>query len=191
MPSLIELIERVNKGETVEPVQLKVYQDSCNSAERFLSHHAQATLELRKAQQHMMQSLEAIEYSDQKVLNQFIGISSFLGLGDLRAGPVVKFGACAIARREYALGLEAIQNGVSFDIQQGGSWSKDRQNCELVAQQYERAAEAIGWSNARRWDGSNEQITVALIVSSIADDDASARLIRGLAKYYEDKRFKL
>ena len=36
----------------------------------------------------MLQSLEAIDYSDQKVLNQFVSISSFLGLTDLRAAPV-------------------------------------------------------------------------------------------------------
>jgi len=33
-----------------------------------------------------MQSLEAIDYSDQKVLNQFISVSQFLGLSDLRRG---------------------------------------------------------------------------------------------------------
>jgi hypothetical protein len=75
----------------------------------------------------MMQSLEAIDYSDQKVLSQFMSVSSFLGLTDLRAGPVAKFGACAIGRREYALGLEAIQNAVAFDLSQRGSWTGDRE----------------------------------------------------------------
>src|SRR5919112_2017944 len=110
MASLMELIERVNKGEMVEPQQLEIYQDSSNSAEKFLAHHAHAMLDLRRAQQHMMQSLEAIDYSDQKVLNQFMSVTGFLDLTDLRAAPVVRFGASAIGRREYALGLEAIQN---------------------------------------------------------------------------------
>src|SRR5688572_27463141 len=191
MPSLMELIERVNKGEMIEPEQLEIYQESSNSAEKFLAHHAQAMLDLRRAQQHMMQSLEAIEYGDQKVLNQFISVSSFLGLTDLRAGPVVKFGACAIGRREYALGLEAIQNAVSFDLAQGGSWTSDRENCQFVATQYERAAQCIGWTPTGPTEWSNQQTTVAVIVSSICDDEASGKMIRSLARYTDSKRFKL
>src|SRR5437870_13374462 len=123
MPSLLELVDRVNKGDIIDAQQLEVYQDSANSAEKFLAHHACAMLDLRRAQQHMMQSLEAIDYSDQKVLNQFMSVSSFLGMTDLRAGPVVKFGACAINRREYALGLEGIQNGIAFAPQNRGAWA--------------------------------------------------------------------
>src|SRR6186713_3051645 len=147
MASLMELIERVNKGEIVDPAQLEIYQESSNSAEKFLAHHAHAMLDLRRAQQHMTQSLEAIDYSDQKVLNQFMSVSGFLGQSDLRAGPVVKFGAQAIGRREYALGLEAIQNAVGFDLQQNGSWTGDRENCQFVAAQYDRAARGIAWSS--------------------------------------------
>ena len=90
MASLMELVERVNKGELVEPAALEIYQESPNSAEKFLAHHAHAMLDLRRAQQHMLQSLEAIEYSDQKVLNQFVAVSGFLGLTDMRAAPVIK-----------------------------------------------------------------------------------------------------
>ena len=193
MASLMELIERVNRGELIDPAQLEIYQESSNSAEKFLAHHAHAMLDLRRAQQHMMQSLEAIDYSDQKVLNQFMSVSSFLGLTDLRAGPVAKFGACAIGRREYALGLEAIQNAVSFDLAQRGSWTSDRENCQFVAGQYERAARGIGWSapEAAPFDGNNRQTRVGLIVSSIADDDATGRTIRALARYLDNKRYQL
>src|SRR4051795_5601495 len=128
MPSLMELVERVNKGELIEPAQLEIYEDSSNSAEKFLAHHAHALLDLRRAQHHMLQSLEAIDYSDQKVLNQFVSVSGFLGQTDLRAGPVIKFGSCAIARREYGLGVEAIQNAVAYDLQHGGAYTNDRQN---------------------------------------------------------------
>src|SRR2546421_6059960 len=121
MASLMEIVERVNKGELLAPEPLEVYEESSNSAEKFLAHHAHAMLDLRRAQQHMLQSLEAIDYSDQKVLNQFVAVSGFLGLTDLRTGPVVKFGACAIARREWALGLEALANAVAFDLQHGGA----------------------------------------------------------------------
>src|SRR3954467_10023929 len=145
MASLMELVERVNKGDLVDPVQLEIYEESANSAEKFLAHHAHAMLDLRRAQQHMLQSLEAIDYSDQKVLNQFVSVSGFLGLTDLRAAPVIKFGACAIARREYALGLEAIQNGVAYDLQHGGAYTSDRENCLFVATQYDRAAQCIAW----------------------------------------------
>src|SRR3954469_18886300 len=170
MPSLMELVERVNKGELIDAEQLEIYQESSNSAEKFLAHHAHAMLELRHAQQHMLQSLEAIDYSDQKVLNQFVAVSGFLGLTDLRTGPVVKFGACAIARREWALGLEALANAVSFDLQHGGAYTGDRENCLFVATQYDRAAQSIGWSSGQSVQWNNQYIHVALIVSNIADD---------------------
>jgi hypothetical protein len=125
MASLMELVDRVNKGEPVEAQTLEVYQDSPNTAERFLAHHAHAMLELRRAHHHMLQSLEAIDYSDQKVLNQFVSIAGFLGLTDQRAQAVIKFGASAIARREYALGLEALQNGVAHDQMQNGGFTAD------------------------------------------------------------------
>jgi predicted O-linked N-acetylglucosamine transferase (SPINDLY family) len=192
MASLMELVERVNKGELIESAQLEVYQESPNSAEKFLAHHAHAMLDLRRAQQHMMQSLEAIEYSDQKVLNQFMSVSGFLDLTDLRAGPVVKFGACAIGRREYALGLEAIQNGVGYDLAHGGAWTSDRENCQFVATQYDRAAQCIGWAPPQvplAWN--NKQTRLAIIVSSVADEEAAGKFIRGLARYHDAKRFKL
>ena len=135
MPSLIELVDRVNQGEMIDRELLEVYQESPNSAEKFLANHSQAMLDLRRAHQHMLQSLEAIDYGDQKVLSQFISVSGFLGLADQRAQPVVRFGSSAIARREWALGLEAIQNGVSFDLAQGGAFTADRENCEFVATQ--------------------------------------------------------
>src|SRR5207248_4019955 len=125
-----------------------------------------AMLDLRRGQQHMLQSLEAIDYSDQKVLNQFISISQFLGLTDMRACPVIKFGACAIGRREYALGLEAIQNGVAYDIANGRSYTNDRENCLFIGTQYDRAAQCIGWNSGEvspEWD--HKQLTVASVAS--------------------------
>lgn len=191
MPSLMELVDRVNKGELIDPEQLEIYQDSPNSAEKFLAHHAHGMLDLRKAHQHMLQSLEAIDYSDQKVLNQFVSISGFLGLTDLRAQPVIKFGSSAIARREFALGLEAIQNGVSYDLQHGGAFTRDRENCQYVAMQYDRAAQCVGWTAGEPIEWNNKTTRVAYIVSGIADDDASGRSIRSLAKHHDSKRFKL
>ena len=191
MPSLIELVERVNKGETIDPEPLEVYEESANSAEKFLAHHAHSMLDLRRAHQHMMQSLEAIDYADQKVLNQFVSISSFIGQPELRCGPIVKFGSCAINRREYALGLEAIQNAVSYDQMHGGAYGNDRENCLFVAQQYERVAASIGWCNPHPSDWNHKLTRVAYVTSGISDDDGASRMIGSLARQHDSTKFKL
>lgn len=191
MASLMELVERVNKGEMIEPDALDAYQDSPNSAEKFLAHHAAAILDLRRAHQHMLQSLEAIDFGDQKVLSQFMSVSAFLGLSDLRAAPVVRFGGSAISRREYALGLEAIQNGVSFDLQNHGSFTSDRDNCLFIASLYERAAAALRPTDMVPCDWSHKQIRIGIIVSSICDEESSGRFLRSLARHMDAKHFKL
>ncbi|HEY8667822.1 MAG TPA: glycosyltransferase, partial [Tepidisphaeraceae bacterium] len=191
MPSLMELVDRVNKGELIEAEMLEIYQESPNSAEKFLAHHAHALLDLRRAQQHMLQSLEAIDYSDQKVLNQFMSVSGFLGLTDQRAQPVIRFGSSAIARREFALGLEAIQNGVSYDLQHGGTYTGDRENCLFVATQYDRASQCIGWAPTEPIEWNNKMTKVAFIVSGIADDEAAGRSMRSFARHHDVKRFKM
>ncbi len=191
MPSLIELVDRVNQGEMIDRELLEVYQESPNSAEKFLANHSQAMLDLRRAHQHMLQSLEAIDYGDQKVLSQFISVSGFLGLADQRAQPVVRFGSSAIARREYALGIEAIQNGVAFDLAQGGAYTADRTNCEFVATQYDRAAQGIGWSAGQALEWNNKLTKIAYVVSSLADDEASGRAVRGLSRHHDAKRLRV
>ena len=194
MASLMELVERVNKGELIDAEHLEVYEESPNSAEKFLAHHAHAMLDLRQAQHHMLQSLEAIEYSDQKVLNQFLSVSSFVGVSDMRAPAVVKFGSCAIGRREYALGVEAMQNGVAFDLAHGGAYTSDRENCLFVATQYDRAAQCAGWrapdGAPASLDYNNKQTKIAYLVSAVADDEASARVMCSLARHIDQKRFK-
>jgi predicted O-linked N-acetylglucosamine transferase (SPINDLY family) len=191
MASLMELVERVNKGEMIDPEPLEVYEESPNSAEKFLAHHAHSMLDLRRAHQHMVQCLEAIDYSDQKVLNQFISISAFVGQADLRCGPMVKFGSCAINRREFALGIEAIQNAVTYDLMHGGSYTRDRENCLFIAQQYERVAASIGWCHPHAADRNGAIVRVAYVTSGLADDDASGRMIASLARQYDQNRFKL
>jgi predicted O-linked N-acetylglucosamine transferase (SPINDLY family) len=189
----MELVERVNKGELIDAEHLEVYEESPNSAEKFLAHHAHAMLDLRQAQHHMLQSLEAIEYSDQKVLNQFLSVSSFVGVSEMRAPAVVKFGSCAIARREYALGVEALQNGVAFDLAHGGAYTSDRENCLFVATQYDRAAQCIGWRGSGDFaalDYNNKQTKIAYVVSALVDDETAARATCSLAKHIDAKRFK-
>ena len=84
---------------------------------RFLAHHARALLDLRRAHQHLEQSLEAIDYADQKVLNEFVSVSTFLNQTDTRAAAVVRFAASSIRRGGHALGMEALQNALSADDQ--------------------------------------------------------------------------
>lgn len=191
MPSLMELVERVNKGEMIDPSLLETYLESPNSAEKFLAHHARAMLDLRGAHQHMLQSLQAIDYADQKVLNQFVSIAGFLGMGDLRADPIVKFAASAISRREYALGIEAIQNALTFDQQHGAAWTSDRENCLQAAGLFERAACAINWRPETPTDWNNKQLRIGWIVSSIADDDVCSRSILSFARHHDSKKCRV
>ncbi|HTW93395.1 MAG TPA: glycosyltransferase family 4 protein [Tepidisphaeraceae bacterium] len=190
MPSLMELVDRVNKGESVDPAHLEIYQESANSAEKFLAHHSHALLDLRQAHQHILQSLEAIDYADQKVLNQFISVSSFLGLSDLRAQPIVKFGASAIARREWSLGMEAIQNGIAYDLLHGGAFTSNRENCRFVATQYDRISQCVPFA-VPKFDWTNKQTRIALIVSGLSDDDSASRAVVSLARNLDPKRFTL
>jgi glycosyltransferase involved in cell wall biosynthesis len=186
----MELVERVNKGEQVDSDQLAVYLESSNSAEKFLANHAAAMLDLRRAQQHMLQSLDAIDYSDQKVLNQFVSVSGFLGLADARTEPVVKFGACAIARREFSLGLEAIASAVSYDFNNDSTYTSNRENAQFIASQYERAAQAIGFAGGN-FNYGNPQRRIAYVTSNIDDTDSVTRSINGISKHLNGQRFKL
>jgi glycosyltransferase involved in cell wall biosynthesis len=191
MPSLLELVERVNKGELIDPALLEVYQESANAAEKFLACHAHAQLTLRRSHQSLLGALEAIDYADQKVLGQYVNVCGLAGLADQRTAPVVKFGASAITRREYALGVEAVQNGVTADLANGGAWLADRENCLFVASQYDRAAQAIGWSPAGETGFENKQPRVAYVTTMLADDEPAARFATNLAKQFDGRRFKL
>ena len=81
MPSLIELVEKINSGDSLEPHELSGYQESPNSAERFLAHHAGATLQLRACHTHLYEALKAINFADRKVLEQYVGLCGFLAEG--------------------------------------------------------------------------------------------------------------
>jgi predicted O-linked N-acetylglucosamine transferase (SPINDLY family) len=191
MPSLLELVERVNKGELIDPALLETYQDSTNAAEKFLANHARAMLELRRSHTYLLDALEAIDYADQKVLFQFLSVLGFLGLADQRAQPVIKFGAAALNRREVALGLEAIQSGVVQDQQNDATFTRDRENCLYVASQFDRAAQAVGWYPPGACEWNNTQLKIGYLTSSISDDDGAARTISGLAKHLDQKDVKL
>jgi hypothetical protein len=40
------------------------------------------------------------------------------------------------------------------DLQHGGGWSADRENCQFVATQYDRAAQCINWTGGQAMDGT-------------------------------------
>lgn len=190
MPSLIELVEKINSGDSVEANDLASYQESINSAERFLAHHAGATLQLRACHTHLHEALKAINFSDRKVLEQYVGLCGFLGRDELKAAPTVQFGRSAIERGETALGLEAIAQAVAADVSRGARWADERENGIELAKTYAKAAETIGWTpSAGGW--SNTQTRIAYLVSSLGDDEPAARAAAAFAKAVNPKQFRL
>ena len=147
MASLMELVERVNKGELIESAQLEVYQESPNSAEKFLAHHAHAMLDLRRAHQHMLQSLEAIDYSDQKVLES-VRQRRGLPRPDRPAGCAGR--SSSAAARSHAANTPSAwkrsRTAWHTTSSTAASYTSDRENCQFVATQYDRAAQCIGWT---------------------------------------------
>ena len=193
MASLMELVEKINKGEQIDAALLEIYLESSNAAEKFLANHARAMLDLRRSHTYLLEALEAIDYADQKVLFQFMSVLGFLGLAEQRTRPVIRFAAAAISRRETSLALEAIQSAVTQDQQLGGHFLADRDNAALVAQQYHRAAESIGWyaTSTTSTDTTNQPLRVGYLTSNIVDDDAPARLIGMLNKHFDPKDVRL
>ena len=191
MPSLLELTERIHKGELVDPQLLEVYQDSPNAAEKFLANHAGAMLDLRRSYTHLLEALEAIDYADQKVLFQFLSVLGFLGLTEQRTRPMLRFAAAAVTRREIGLALEAFQSSVVADMANDGPFCREQETATFVAQQYERAAAAIGWYPPGPCEWNNLQLRVGYVTSGLADDDASSRLAAALARHLDTKQFKL
>ena len=191
MASLLELVERVNKGELIDPQQLEVYQDSTNAAEKFLANHAHAMLDLRRSHTYLLEALEAIDYADQKVLFQFLSVLGFLGLNDQRCEPVIRFGRAAINRKEIGLAMEAIQSGILQDNQHNGHYSRDRDNAKTIAAHYDHCGDAIGWNAPGPLDWQNPVFKIGYVTTTIVDDEAPARLINGLSKHLDPKRTKL
>jgi hypothetical protein len=178
MASLMELVERVEKRSPVDPVMLEVYEKSDNSAEAFLSNRASAVLKMRQVHGHLRKCLEAIDFSDWKVLDEYLTVCDLLSLGEERVGPTAWFGASAIARGDYSLGIEAIQSAAA----RGGEFLAKQENCVWVAEEYQIAAQGIGWSTPVGFDWENSVIRLGFVVSGIEDGDATSRLLMGLGE---------
>ena len=189
MPSLLELVERVNKGELIDAAALEAYQESSNAAEKFLANHARAMLDLRRSHSFLLEALEAIDYADQKVLFQFMAVLGFLGMNDHRKQPMIRFGAAAINRREIALGLEAIQAGMMQDTPDS-AFTRDRETAQTVAGLYDRAAQAAAWYTPQPREAAGPQLKIGYLTSSIADDEAPAKMVLGLSKHLDLKDTK-
>lgn len=191
MASLLDLVDRVNKGELIDSAALEIYQESSNAAEKFLANHARAMLDLRRSHTYLLEALEAIDYADQKVLFQFLAVLGFLGLSDQRAQPVIRFGAAAINRREIALGMEAIQSGVTQDPNSDNDFTRDRASNPFVADLYNRVSQSLGWFPPGPCDWKNAQLKIGYLTSSLGDDDAAARMLLGISKHLDQKDVKL
>ena len=97
MPSLIELVEKINAGDPIDAEELFAYQESSNSAERFLAHHAGAMLQLRACHTHFQEALKAINHSDRRVLEQYLGLCGFLGREELSEQAILSLAVGRIA----------------------------------------------------------------------------------------------
>jgi predicted O-linked N-acetylglucosamine transferase (SPINDLY family) len=191
MSSLIELVEQVNQGEAVDSAALDIYQDSANSAEKFLAHHAAARLGLKRCRTHLLEALEAIGYADEKVLRQYLAVAGFLGQDEAKAAPIARFAESAIERGSIATGIEALSWALRDDAAQGNLWSGDSANQQQIAALYADAAARTGWCQPPELNWNNKQTRVALILGQIADDDAATSAAIALANHLDTKRFKL
>ncbi|MGC4030302.1 MAG: glycosyltransferase [Tepidisphaeraceae bacterium] len=191
MASLLELTERINKGELIDPQLLEVYQDSSNAAEKFLANHAGAMLDLRRSYTHLLEALEAVDYADQKVLFQFLSVLGFLGMSDQRTRPVLKFGAAAIGRREIGLGLEALQSSITADLTHDGPFVREADTAAFVAKQYERAAAGLAWYPPGPANWENPQLRIGYVTTTLSEDEPYSRTAGALARHLDAKQFKL
>jgi hypothetical protein len=188
-PSLVELVASVNDGNDIPPDQLAMYQQSDNHAERFLAHHAGATLGLRSCHQHLRDALESIGYSDRRVLEQFVGLSVFIGREQDAAAPTVAFGKSAITRGDVALGIEAASAAAAQDLGRGGTWANSRDNLVELADLFNDAACRETWTGGGEW--TNDRPHVAYLTSALADDEPAARAAAAFAAHTDPKDLKL
>ncbi len=182
MPSLLQLVERVNKSLPVEPVRLEIYEKSDNAAEAFLSNRASATLKLRQAQGYLRKCLEAIDFADSKVLLDYLSVCGLLDESTPQVEPAARFGAARIARKDYSLGIEAIQSAAARDLAEGGKFLAGLENCLWVASQYQYVAEEMGWSTPEGHDWENGVIRLGFVVSKIDDRDSASQMLVALAE---------
>ena len=189
MPSLIELVENVTRGEAVAAAELAPYQQSVNSAERFLANHAGATLGLRECHAHLLESLTAIGFADRKVVEQYVGLCAFLGRDDEATGPTVAFGKSAVSRGEVALGVEAAASAVAQDAGRGGRWTTTRRNLVGLADLYAEAARREPRAGGASW--TNTTPRVGYVTSALGDDEPAARAAAAFASHLDGKQFRL
>jgi hypothetical protein len=182
MPSLVELVERVGKSLPVEPVRLEIYEKSANSAEAFLSNRAAATLNLRKVHAHLKKCLDAIEFSDRKVLEDYLSICELLQMTEEQVEPTARFGAVRIARKDYSMGIEAIQSAAARDLAGNGKFLSNPENSLWAAEQYHTVAGEMGWHTPAEFNWENGVIRLGFVVSGIVDNDAASRTLLGLAE---------
>ncbi|MFT3786852.1 MAG: hypothetical protein QM770_11915 [Tepidisphaeraceae bacterium] len=192
-PSLVELVERVRAGQSVDEGAFDAFADSTNQAERFLANYARATLSLRQGRELLFESLRTVDFADPTVLKQFLDVSNYVGQRDLNAWAIYRYGK-AVTNRDWPAALGAIQDAIRLDQLAGGGIISQRENWTDVAGEYERAARMIGKraGNRRRTAANaNETINVGYLTSSVVDETPTAALLTSLARYMDTQRFSL
>ena len=185
MPSLTEIVDLVRRGSAVESAELAAYQQSHNGAERFLAHQAGATLAMRDGFDRLGDALDAIDYGDRRVLEEFVGLCAFLNREGEATAPTLKFAGSAIRRGELALGLEAASSAAAIDIGRSGAWSRGNAAREELSRLFRRAADAAPFTpKASNW--SNGPSRIGYVVSSLGDDEPAARAAASLAGHLGD-----
>ncbi len=196
MPSLTELVEKIRAGESVEPAALDPYIASANPVERFLANQARASLVLTQGQNHLLEALRAIDFNDQRILQQYFGIARFNGRPEHNASALYRFGCNTLTRGEWTPGLDAIQQALRIDAQQNPSSASagllaDRDVCSTVAAQYDRAAQVLGRKVNPGPRKSQNTLSVAILVSGIVDETAGSELILALARQADAGKIEL
>jgi hypothetical protein len=187
--SLTELVEAVRRGEDVAADALLPYQSSENAAERFLAHEAGASLGLADCHAHLMQALAAIGHGDRRVLEQFIGLCGFLGRESDATEPTVAFAEGAVRRGDVNLGIEAAASAAAQDAGRGGTWATRGENLRRLAELYATAVEKEADFAGGEW--TNEVPHVAVLTSSLGDDEPAARAVAALAEHVDAKKIKI
>lgn len=182
MSSLVENVERIRAGQPGDAEALAAHLDA-GPAERFLAHHAAATLAMRDARDHLLDAMRAIGGSDRHVLGQFLAVSKLLGLTGDVARPVSDFGLAAIDRGRWAVGVDALARALRLDETTGDrSLAADVDRCAEISERYERAARTLGRrvTRPRRVPG---RTCVALLTTDLSDGSPTAQLLDAWARH--------
>ena len=105
-------------------------------------------------------------FSDQKVLNQFVCVSGFLGSDRHRAAPVIKFGSVRDRRREYALGSKRSRTAWLSTFSTAARTRATAKTASLSRRNTTGRPSASAGSRPTPLEWNNKQTQIAYIVSA-------------------------